>query len=128
MPTLVLVAIASFAAGTFNMLPVSAYLWHPSVLKQALMELTPAMKMKRQQERQRAVAAMLSFRQNLQAGQRVFVSDEPHDEHYFGGMEGRDGSILNLEPSGDVLVDVVGTNLTASRARIYPQDLSVLNR
>jgi predicted nucleotidyltransferase len=110
------------------MLPVSAYLWHPSVLKQALMELTPAMKMKRQQQRQQAEAAMLRFRQNLQAGQRVFVSDEPHDEHYFGEMEGRDGAILNLETDGDVLVDVVGTNLTASRARIYPQDLSVLHR
>jgi hypothetical protein len=106
------------------MLPVSVYLWHPSVLKQALMELTPAMKMKRQQ----AEAAMLRFRQNLQAGQQVFVSDEPHDEHYFGEMVGRDASILNLEPDGDVLVDVVGTNLTASRARIYPLDSSVLNR
>ena len=110
------------------MLPVSVYLWHPSVLKQALMELTPAMRMKRQQRRQQAEAAMLRFRQNLQAGQRVFVSDEPHDEHYFGEMVGRDASILNLEPDGDVLVDVVGTNLTASRARIYPLDPSVLNR
>jgi hypothetical protein len=58
----------------------------------------------------------------------VYTHMMPHDEHYLGGMVGRDGSILNLEPSGDVLVDVVGTNLTASRARIYPLDPSVLNR
>jgi hypothetical protein len=110
------------------MLPVSVYLWHPSVLKQALMELTPATRMMRLQRRQQAEAAMLRFRQSLQAGQHVFVSDEPHDEHYFGEMVGRDASILSLEPDGDVLVDVVGTNLTASRARIYPLDSSVLNR
>jgi hypothetical protein len=125
----VLVAIASFAVGTVMQFPVTAILWHPSVLKQELIELTPAMKMKRQQEGQRRAAAMLKFRQTLQIGQLVDVSDQPHDEYYTGVVVGRGGGpIRKLESNGDVSVDVAGTTVTASRARIYPLDPSDLSR